>query len=31
MAGLKVEANLENTIENIVALREEIDRLKNLL
>ena len=28
MAGLKVEANLENTIENIVALREEIDRLK---
>jgi chromosome segregation ATPase len=31
MAGLKVEANLENTIENIVALREEIDRLKKSL
>lgn len=31
MAGLKVEANLENTIENIVALRTEIDRLKKSL
>ena len=31
MAGLKVEANLENTIETIVALREEIDRLKKSL
>jgi hypothetical protein len=31
MAGLKVEANLENTIENIVALGEEIDRLKKSL
>lgn len=31
MAGLKVEANLENTIENIVALRKEIDKLKKSL